>query len=389
MKPKVMILHNMITPYRLPLFEELSKKYDLSVYFCKTKDKDRKWSTKLKGYSFSHKILKHFNFGPFAINPELKGLLKKNIYDYYIVFENPENANSILKVIKYAKKNKKKIIILNGRKDDEIYSMNQLRGSKNPLKSAGYLIIKSIYHKYRNYVYGFANSFISYCRSSTKYLISNSVPKDNIFTGTQNMPKILLPNATWKSRPNEYGNKKIIFHIGYLNRDKGVHYIINAFNQMGRKDTLLLIAGSGEYEENLRKLSKQNKNIVFLGHLNKVERANYYSICDFSIFASFHDAWSHVVAESLYYNKPVIVSCQDEARELIKEGETGFIINDKSTNELKGAMEKMLDNQKLLTQMKKNVKKIPKSKIVDINTTVKIFENAINYASKQNGNNKK
>ena len=50
-KLKVMILHNIISPYRSPLFEELSKKYDLTVYFCKAKTNDRKWSTKLDNYS--------------------------------------------------------------------------------------------------------------------------------------------------------------------------------------------------------------------------------------------------------------------------------------------------------------------------------------------------
>ena len=33
-KAKLIILHNIISPYRLPIFEELSKKYDLDVYFA-------------------------------------------------------------------------------------------------------------------------------------------------------------------------------------------------------------------------------------------------------------------------------------------------------------------------------------------------------------------
>ena len=52
-------------------------------------------------------------------------------------------------------------------------------------------------------------------------------------------------------------------------------------------------------------------------------------------------------------------------------------------------MKKLLDSPKILTKMKKNIKKIPKSKIVDINTSVKTFKKAINYAIKKHGNNKK
>ena len=40
-KARLIILHNIISPYRLPIFEELSKKYDLDVYFCKAKTEDR------------------------------------------------------------------------------------------------------------------------------------------------------------------------------------------------------------------------------------------------------------------------------------------------------------------------------------------------------------
>lgn len=40
-KAKLIILHNIISPYRLSIFEQLSKKYDLDVYFCKAKTKDR------------------------------------------------------------------------------------------------------------------------------------------------------------------------------------------------------------------------------------------------------------------------------------------------------------------------------------------------------------
>ena len=52
-------------------------------------------------------------------------------------------------------------------------------------------------------------------------------------------------------------------------------------------------------------------------------------------------------------------------------------------------MEKLIYNKKLLNSMKENVKRIPKSKIVDINTSVKTFERAIDYALKNHANKKK
>ncbi len=378
-KLKIMALHNIISPYRSPLFEELSKKYDLTVYFCKENDKERKWSTKLEGYSFKYKVLSHKNFGPFVLNKTLKKEFKKEDFDIYIVFENPENAISISKIIKIEKKKNKTIILVNGRKNDEINSLIELKKSNLFLKRLIYSIIKNIYDKHRKKIYSKSNSFISYCNSSTNYLISKNIEKNKIFTDIQNYPESLLSKPTWKKKPKEFKNKKIIFHLGYLREGKGINYLIEAFNKLKMEDVVLLIAGTGNQEDKLKDLAKDNKNIIFLGYKDGVDKANYYSIADLFVLPTLYDSWGHVITESLYYGSPVICTDKAEAKELIDEGKTGFIVKDKNVEQLKEAMEKLLDNPKLLKQMKENVKKIPKSKIVDINTTVKTFEKAINY----------
>ena len=136
--------------YRNPLFEELSKKYDITVYFCKATDNDRKWSTNLNKYSFKYKILKHKQIGPFVINPTIKQELRKKDYDIYILGENPENAFSIIQIMKSAKKNNRKIILWNERIDNEVNSLRELKFSKNFIKNYIYKIIKFIYKKHRD-----------------------------------------------------------------------------------------------------------------------------------------------------------------------------------------------------------------------------------------------
>lgn len=391
-KSKVMILHNIISPYRLPLFEELSKKYDLTVYFCKENDKERKWSTKLDGYSFKYKILPYKDIGPFVINPTLKKELKENAYDIYILVENPENAFSILKIIKLANKNKKKMVLWNERIDNEIYTLKNLKESINIFKKLFYSFSKLIYKRYRKLIYKRSDGFISFSKISTEFLISNKIDKSKIFETKQIMPKSLLLKPTWREKPKEFKDKKIIFYLGYLNERKGVDYLIKAFNNLNRKDTLLLIAGSGDQENKLKELAKDSPNIKFLGYIGGVKRANYYSIANFFVFPSLYDVWGLVVNESLYYGLPVISTNKAGAIGLIGEGKTGFIVSDKNVDALEDAMRKLLDNPQLLKKMKENVKKIPKSRIVDINTSIKTFEKAINYSLNQlniNSNNKK
>lgn len=383
-KLRLMLLHNGISPIRNPLFEELSKKYDLTVYFCKEKNKERRWATKLTGYSFKYKILPNKQIGIFTINPTLKKELKENIFDVYICDYTPESFFQCLQILKFCNIRKKPFIFWCGNTIGSVkYYYNINNGFFKKIIFISKRVIEDIY---LNQVSKKASSFISYSKATTDYLISKDFEKKRIFAGTQSYSKSLLPNPTWKNKPKKFRDKKVLFNIGYLREGKGINYLIEAFNKLNRKDALLLIAGTGDQEDKLKELAKGNKNIIFLGYKDGIDKANYYSIADFFVFPTLYDVWGHVVTESFYYGCPIICTDKAEAKELIEEGKTGFIVPDKDSDALAESMKKLLDNPRLLKQMKENVKKIPKSKIVDIQTTVKTFEDAINYGIKKEVN---
>ena len=379
---KIVIFHNYVSPTRNPLFEKLSRIYDLKLYFSKEKDSKREWISKINDLNFRHNILKNYLIGPFIINPNLIKEINETLFDAIIIGENPENAYSVIKLINLAKKEKKKIILWSERIDNEILSLRTYKDSGNLLKNFIYSLVKTTFKVYRNYVYQRSDVILCFSNSSKKLISSMKIKDGSLFRVRQIIPESLLSKPTWKSIPKEYENKKIIFHIGYLREGKGVSYLIEAFNKINRKDTLLLIAGTGDQEEKLKGIAKDNKNIIFLGYKDGVEKANYFSIADIFVFPTLHDCWGFVANESLYYGVPIISTNKAEAKELIEEGKTGLIVPDKDPNALAEAMNKLLDNPKLLKKMKENIRKIPKSKTVDINESVKTFERAIEYALK-------
>ena len=91
-----------------------------------------------------------------------------------------------------------------------------------------------------------------------------------------------------------------------------------------------------------------------------------------------NDAWGFVINEALYYGLPVISTDKAGAIELIENGKNGFIIPDNDIDALVKSMKKLLDDPKLLAIMKENVLSIPKSRIVDVNTVIRTFDEAIN-----------
>ena len=377
-KAKLIILHNIISPYRLPIFEELSKKYDLDVYFCKTKTNDRLWSTSLENYTFKYKILPSLNIGPLVFNFSLLKELFKNKSDCFIVAECPENAISILTLFAIAKINKSKIILWNERIDDEVFTLIHLKTSNNFFGSKLYNFIKAGYKIYRKYLYSKSDILLPLSSAAESYLKKEGVLKEKIIKSFQIVPESILAKPTTISKLPEFKNKKIILSLSYLIKRKGIDNLIKAFNQLNSSDAVLLIAGGGDQKENLKNLAKKNVDIKFIGYIEDKEKAKYCSIADFFVFPTHYDSWGLAVNEALYYGLPVISTDKAEAIELIEEGKNGFIIPDNDIDALVKSMKKLLDDPKLLAKMKENVRRTPKSRIVDVNTVVRTFNKAIN-----------
>lgn len=111
MNYKVLIIHNTVAPYRLPIFEKLSEKFDLEVIFCAKKVRWRKWKAKPNDYTFRYKILKHVKIGPLVINYTLFRDLIKKKYDVYIICDTPEYLISNFITFFVAKMFRKPIVI--------------------------------------------------------------------------------------------------------------------------------------------------------------------------------------------------------------------------------------------------------------------------------------
>ena len=56
-KVRVAVIHNTIAPYRHPLFEELAKRVELTVYYCAAKHASRAWNLWPRNYNYEYKVL--------------------------------------------------------------------------------------------------------------------------------------------------------------------------------------------------------------------------------------------------------------------------------------------------------------------------------------------
>jgi glycosyltransferase involved in cell wall biosynthesis len=381
-KIKLALLHNVISPYRLPLFEELSKEYDLTVLFSREHEENRLWNTSLSKYSFKNVILKVIKLGPLYINYTLPSFLFKKRFDRFIITECPETAFSVLIIIIYAKLFRIPVVLWAGQTNREIYFYPHLKYSKNFFSRYLYKFIKFAMYAYHKIVYSASDSFIAYSKKTSIYLEEYGVNKNKIFSGTQVMPEQLLVKPTLTKKKSVYKNKKVILYLGYLNQRKGVDLLIKAFKDIKIPNSILLIVGSGEYKKNLIQLAKNNKDVIFVDNVDAYERANFYSISDIFVLPTLHDVWGFVTNESIYYKLPAIVTSAAASSELIKNKNTGFVIEANSEDQIKKSLISFFNNASLRKKIINNINNYQLAKVTDIREVKKTFRNAVRLTYK-------
>ena len=112
----------------------------------------------------------------------------------------------------------------------------------------------------------------------------------------------------------------------------------------------LLIAGDGEYREELTKLAGKSPNIKFLGRLEQKSLRNLYREAIGVIVPSIcFETFGIIIIESFSMKTPVIVNNLGALPEVVEDSGGGFIYNNQS--EFVDAMEKLAENPALRDEL--------------------------------------
>lgn len=119
---------------------------------------------------------------------------------------------------------------------------------------------------------------------------------------------------------------RIIF-VGQVLPRKGLHYLIDAFQQSNLPDSELLIFGSiGDKEYARRYLASTDIKVNYLGRVPPIELQRSYQIADVFVLPAISDGFAMVVSEAMAAGLPVIVSENTGASKLVREDQDGFVV---------------------------------------------------------------
>ncbi|UOE55141.1 glycosyltransferase [Cytobacillus oceanisediminis] len=137
------------------------------------------------------------------------------------------------------------------------------------------------------------------------------------------------------------------FSLALLTPNKGMDLLIRSFAS-GFKDqeAELFIGGDGAQKEELMNLAKTlgvDKQVIFLGAINREEVIQQMNACDTFVLASKFETFGVVLIEALACGKPVISTDSGGPGSIVNE-KNGIIVPVDNEEKLRQAMEKVYHN---------------------------------------------
>lgn len=301
-RTSVFVLHNEVTPYRLPVFEALTRSFDVDVFFTRASAPERNWAPSLSTYSFGSVVGAPFVLFGVLWNYTLPARLFGGDHDVYVVASvDVSTAFSVLLTLLAATLRRKPLVFWCEFVETEYHA------EQYPLrKRAGDL--------YRRLLARAADRCIAFSGMTEEYLLRLGVPPRKIVRTAQVMPSELLPDPP---DPPESSGPLRVLSLGYLKPGKGVGRLVRAFQRLDRDDAELVVAGDGPCRESLEALARNDEDIRFVGYVEGERKARQYAAADVFVLPTDHDSWGLVVNEAMYYGTPVVVTENAGSKELV------------------------------------------------------------------------
>lgn len=175
-----------------------------------------------------------------------------------------------------------------------------------------------------------------------------------------NKPVAVIPHASFSyyfddKRLIDYSIKKRIGFFGRIEKYKGLDLLVDAFEMCNVEGLKLLVAGSGNIEDNLYKRIASNNNINLINrYIEDEEFQTLLDTVDFVVLPYKRASQSGVIPMCFAAGRTVVSTNVGALSEQVPEG-TGLIVGPDVDN-LTNAISYLYDNQELINTFSRNAK---------------------------------
>ena len=357
MNRKVIIIHNIIAPYKVALFNELSTLIpNMEVIFIAETEKRRNWNIDYTTIKFPYTLLfkgSIDSINSFAIAKKTWRILEKIRPETSIICDYSNIFGWI--TLLWAKKNKNNLIFwLDSTYDDKKH----------------YFPKEQIKHFFLKHFDAFlapgekTKHYLEYMKVASSKIITTGYSVNNNFFIEQyqfykNKKVTLLKELKIKR------NKNFIF-VGRFAPEKNILTLLYSFLEVSKNNSEwgLILLGDGPLKNKITTFIVNNDlqdKIQLPGFIQQDEIIKYLIASDILILPSYSEPWGLVVNEAMLARLPVIVSKKCGCvSELVKEGINGFSFDPNDTPKLQLLMEGFINakyDSKLMGEKSLNIVK--------------------------------
>lgn len=349
-RPKAVVFYTYLPPWRIDVFNEMGKLFDLTIVFLNPESEGFTYNRK----RLSEKLMVDHIFLPNAIRIKGKTFAMKGVVRLLrelnprVVFshEYSPTSNLIALLLKI-----------------KLFSFKYIITTSNNeamAKSA-----EGFKKKARKFVLDNASGLVVYSNKVRDFYASEFNHLNIQICPNIQDPKTLLGySENFSKYKQQYEEryylkgKQVILYIGRLVQVKGLDLLIAAFAKSNYKNTKLVLVGDGIELENLKESAKEKgiiNDVVFPGFFDGEALYAWYSFASFFVLPSRYEPFGAVVNEALVYGCPVIASKFIGALDFINHGENGLIFNPLNEEEFVRTLNDAIKNYSLETRKTRNL----------------------------------
>ena len=355
---RLVIVTEIISPYRIPLFNELSKEQDVDLHVLFLSETDpslRQWQVYKEEIRFSYEVLPSWRrrVGRFNV------LLNTGMRDA-LQAKSPEailcggyNYLASWQALSWARKHNVPFLL---------WSESNAQDQRS-----GHVTVEFLKQVFLERCSG----YVVPGKSAREYLLEKGIADDKIFIARNAVDNKLFAELAAEARQRAAFRReelnlpdRYFLFVGRLVREKGVFELLSAYAKLEgsiRSRIGLVFVGDGQCRGQLEAEARtiDGGRICFPGFAPRQVLASYYALAEALILPTYTDPWGLVVNEAMACGLPVILShVAGCGPDLVREGWNGLLVPPREVSALKTAMETMLNNPEVMAEMGANSERL-------------------------------
>jgi glycosyltransferase involved in cell wall biosynthesis len=259
------------------------------------------------------------------------------------------------------------------------YAIARMRRKPFILWTGLWTTLQSPFHRLffplTRYIYRHADAIVVYGGHVKQYLIEQGVEGARVFVAAHAVDNSIYSRHVkddeikkLRAKLNIRENDRVVLYVGRLEESKGLNYLVEAFTSIERKDVVLLFVGEGSQTTLIQhKVSELGlaDRVRFAGYVAPENTVPYYALSYVSVLPSVStpqgkEQWGLVVNEAMNQGVPVIATdvVGAAAGGLVQDGINGFVVPERDSSAVAGALGKIIESPDLRDQMSCQARRI-------------------------------